>query len=60
VTLRPLLLVWAALFGLLAASAAAALPSRSVPPIGDESREILVMLRLTPDHFRPNASYGGD
>jgi len=60
VTLRPLFLAWAALFGLLAASAAAALPSRPVPPIGDESREILVMLRLTPDHFRPNASYGGD
>ena len=27
---------------------------------GTETRRILVMLRLTPDHFRPGASYGGD
>jgi subtilisin family serine protease len=57
VIVRRLLLAWALLFGAAVASAQA---PASATPIGDESREILVMLRLTPDHFRPNASYGGD
>lgn len=58
--LRRLLLACAALLGLLGAMTASAEPSVSATPIGDESREILVMLRLTPDHFRPTDSYGGD
>ena len=29
------------------------------PPTDDTSREILVMLRLAPPHFRPNSGYGG-
>ena len=29
------------------------------PATGDSSREILVMLRLAPPHFRPNSGYGG-
>jgi subtilisin family serine protease len=54
-------LAWALLLlGMLGAAAAAAATSSPTIPTGDESREILVMLRLTPDHFRPNASYGGD
>jgi subtilisin family serine protease len=60
VTLRRLLLAWAALLGLLGATAAAAGPLATATPVGEESRQILVMLRLTPDHFRPTASYGGD
>jgi len=35
-------------------------PASAAPDSGAESREILVMLRLSPDHYRPNASYGGD
>ncbi|GAA0325494.1 S8 family serine peptidase [Sphingomonas oligophenolica] len=29
------------------------------PPPADASREILVMLRLAPPHYRPNSGYGG-
>ncbi|HEU4962048.1 MAG TPA: S8 family serine peptidase [Sphingomonas sp.] len=39
------------------ASDAVAQPAR--PPSTSADREILVMLRLTPDHYRPNAAYGG-
>lgn len=50
--------------GLLLLSAAPAAASQPVPvqeaPADDEARQILVMVRLMPDHFRPNASYGGD
>jgi len=58
--IRRLLLAWAALLGALGATAAWAEPLVPASPVGGESREILVMLRLAPDHFRPNASYGGD
>lgn len=57
---RRLRLAWAMTLGLLGATVALAEQPASVAPVGNESREILVMLRLTPDHFRPNASYGGD
>jgi len=40
--------------GVSTARPAAAMDSR------EESRQILVMLRLSPDHYRPNSSYGGD
>jgi len=37
-----------------------AIPSaRAKPAKGAADREILVMLRLAPDHYRPNAAYGG-
>jgi hypothetical protein len=54
---------WLTALAMLAALLAAApSPARTaaVAPAGIESREILVMLRLSPDHFRPGAAYGGD
>ena len=49
----------------LSCAAAHAAPAAVAPPAGASSvqgdaREILVMLRIPPDHYRPNASYGGD
>jgi hypothetical protein len=53
--------------GLIAAAGASlyapAVAAATAPPAAlrtDEGRQIIVMLRLMPDHFRPNASYGGD
>ena len=40
--------------------AQAATPPASAAAVQDSGREILVMLRIPPDHYRPNASYGGD
>jgi hypothetical protein len=40
------------------AAATAAVPQTAIK--ADEGRQIIVMLRLMPDHFRPNATYGGD
>ena len=44
-----------------AVATASPAPAQTPPaaPRSDE-REILVMLRIPPDHFRPNATYGGD
>jgi hypothetical protein len=39
-----------------AASAQATIPT----PSASDDRQILVMLRLSPDHYRPNAAYGGN
>jgi len=57
--LRRLRAVGALLLILTISPGFAALAADLVSP-GEESREILVMVRLAPDHFRPNASYGGD
>jgi hypothetical protein len=48
--------------GLLAVQPAAAAAPRPAPVAAEPSREreILVMLRIPPDHHRPGASYGGD
>ena len=59
--LRPLL----ALFLLVAAPAmtgAAAPPSpvTQATPGGDEDRQILVMVKMPPAHYRPNSGYGGN
>ena len=57
--------VWARAIGLgLAAwvaafSLAAAAPAFLPPTTGDDSRQILVMLRLPPQHAQPNGGYGG-
>jgi hypothetical protein len=52
------------LLGALAAtwSPSGALATKLDPavPVGAEDHEILVMIKLSPDHFRPDASYGGD
>lgn len=48
---------------LLALICAPGLPAKATDaavPHGEEERQILVMVRLAPDHFRPNANYGGD
>ena len=49
----------------LSLGAAHAAPAAASPPVGaasvqGDAREILVMLRIPPDHYRPNASYGGE
>ena len=44
----------------LAAAHAAPAPPPAADAVQSEAREILVMLRIPPDHYRPNASYGGD
>jgi len=52
-----------ALAAIMILSAPIAASAATTPPVeirADEAREIIVMLRLMPDHFRPNASYGGD
>jgi hypothetical protein len=59
--LRALLLRLAAVFAVLLAGAdatAAFAQQRRAPEAS--GRDILVMLRLTADHYRPDASYGGD
>jgi hypothetical protein len=40
--------------------AEAATPPPAAAAVQDTGREILVMLRIPPDHYRPNATYGGD
>jgi hypothetical protein len=40
----------------LAAAAGPDVPSRAPP---DETHQVLVLMRLPPEHFRPNADYGG-
>ena len=53
----------ALLAGLLAlglAVAEAAPPPASAPAERASGREILVMLRIPPDHYRPNSTYGGE
>ena len=44
----------------LAGAHAAPAPPPTADAVQSEAREILVMLRIPPDHYRPNASYGGD
>ncbi|WP_137913884.1 S8 family serine peptidase [Rudaea sp. 3F27F6] len=51
-SIAALVLFLFALFGAAAASA-------EVPPSSTAAREILVMLRLPPPHYRPGANYGG-
>ena len=51
-SIAALVLFLAALFG-------AAVASAEVPPSSAAAREILVMLRLPPPHYRPGANYGG-
>ncbi len=55
--------LWVGLFALAGATATSAAEPAVMPTnLADkavESREILVMLRLTPDHYRPNANYAG-
>jgi hypothetical protein len=43
-----------------AAGARDAASSGSSPDAGSSGRQILVMLRIPPEHHRPSASYGGD
>ena len=43
-----------------APAAVAPAPAPAAAPTQDDGREILVMLRIPPEHYRPNASYGGD
>jgi len=38
---------------------AQAQPASSLPSSGDDERRILVMVRIAPPHFRPEAGYGG-
>jgi hypothetical protein len=52
----------ACVLGLMIAAAAicrAQAPAPAGAPPGGEERRILVMLRIPPAHFRPDASYGG-
>jgi len=49
----------AALLALTAVAVARADPIPASVASPSDGREVLVMLRLSPDHFRPNASYGG-
>ncbi len=53
--LRRLLAICVGVVALGLGAAAAAQGSASVPP----ERQILVMVRHPPDHFRPNGTYGG-
>ena len=46
--------------GVAPAEAAAAPPPAGPPAAQAGEHEILVMLRIPPDHYRPNATYGGD
>jgi subtilisin family serine protease len=55
--IRRLALAALGAFALLVQPATAATPSR--PASVGADRKILVMLRLAPDHYRPNAAYGG-
>lgn len=58
--LRPLLALLL-LAGVPAAIQAAAPPSGPVATqSGDEGRQILVMLKMPPPHYRPNSGYGGN
>ena len=53
----------ALLAGVLAlgfATAEAAPPPDAAPIAQTSGREILVMLRIPPDHYRPNSTYGGE
>jgi len=57
---------WGALLGaglLVAASSPAVraetTPSAVVAPLAGDARDVLVMLRLSPEHYRPGAAYGG-
>ena len=54
-----LLLAAMALFGAGAIEPARASQAAEVPAQASSEREILVMLKLPPPHFRPNSSYGG-
>ena len=60
VALRLTGLALALVLGLPGTTPIAAGQSELIAPAGAEASEILVMLRLTPDHYRPNTSYGGD
>ena len=40
--------------------AEAATPPAAAPALQTSGREILVMLRIPPDHYRPNSTYGGE
>ena len=42
------------------AQSASAAPPAEPPAAQAAEHEILVMLRIPPDHYRPNATYGGD
>ena len=55
-------MIRACALGLMIAAAAicrAQAPAPAGAPPGGEERRILVMLRIPPAHFRPDASYGG-
>lgn len=52
-------LAFVAILALGGARPALAAPAASAEPATPEARELLVMLRLSADHYRPNASYGG-
>jgi hypothetical protein len=56
---RSMMAACAFMLGALHMSAAAAQMATSAT-LATEPREILVMLRLSPDHQRPDAGYGGD
>jgi subtilisin family serine protease len=59
--LRPFLALLL-LLGLPAATSAAVAPSQPLASKsgGDEDRQILVMLKMPPPHYRPNSGYGGN
>jgi subtilisin family serine protease len=48
---------WLALAALGLASSASAQPPISVAATPDEAHQVLVLLRVAPDHFRPNSDY---
>ena len=59
--LRGLALACAAVALVAAGGAAGAQPSRKTQAmLSVGGHDILVMIRLSPDHYRPGASYGGD
>jgi subtilisin family serine protease len=52
--------LFAVLFALCCALAPAQAQQVAPPTAAADARQILVMLRLSPSHVRPNSSYGGD
>ena len=52
--IRPLLVLWLAAIAMLSAAA----PARAADS-ADTSRQILVMLKMPPNHYRPGAAYSG-
>ena len=45
---------------LLSASAQVAFAGTPAPDAAQSQRQVLVMLRMPPPHYRPGGSYGGD